>query len=211
LLGSVVAGALSLVGSAAVYGDVVDRRGIVRRAVDRALDAVASSLLALVIVSVVPAVVGIVAAVAALVSSSFGFAVLVFGTVLVAPVVAYVGFHLVLAVPVVMREGRGPVDALRRSWELVKGAWVWVLGLVVVCAIPPVIVQQLAELAIGRGGAADFVGWAVASAVDAMLASVLFGVGVGVIYASRAPEDIVPPDVALSEARADRDVPPSPS
>jgi hypothetical protein len=205
-LGSICVGGLSLVGSAAVYGDVVDRRGIVRRAFDRALDAVAANLLASLILAFGPIAAGIAGAAAAVVSSALGFAVLIFATILVVvPFVLYVGVHLALAVPVVMREARGAVDALRRSWALVRGAWLWVLGIFVVLAIPSVVVQQLAERAIGRGGSAEFVLWAAASAVIAVLVVVPFGVGAGVIYACRAPEDVVPPDVAVSEARVEHD------
>jgi hypothetical protein len=205
-LGSICVGGLSLVGSAAVYGDVVDRKGIVRRAFDRALDAVAANLLVLLLLAVGPVIVGIVAAASALVSSALGFAVLIFGTIfVVVPYVTYVGVHLALAVPVVMREGRGAVDALRRSWALAKGSWLWMLGIFVVLSMPALVVQQVAERAIGRGGSADFVLWTVVSTVAALLVAVPFGVGAGVVYASRAPEDVVPPDVAVSEARADRD------
>jgi hypothetical protein len=205
-LGSITVGALALVGSAAVYGDVVDRRGIVRRAFDRALDAVAANLVALLLLAVAPVAVGIAGAAAAVVSSALGFAVLVFGTiVVVAPYVLFVGIHLALAVPVVMRERRGAVDALRRSWSLVKGAWLWTLGIFLVLGIPAALVEQISERAIGRGGSADFLMWAVASTVIALLIVVPFGVGAGVVYACRAPEDVVPPDVAMSEARVERD------
>ncbi len=203
-LGSICVGGLSLVGSAAVYGDVVEARGIVRRALDRALDAVAANLLVLLLLSIAPVFVGIAGAASSVGSSSLGFAVLVFGSIVVAaPYVLFVGVHLALAVPVVMREGCGAVDALRRSWGLVKGAWLWVLGIFVVLGIAPAVVQRLAEAAIGRGGPADFVLWAIVSTIVALLAVMLFGVGAGVIYACRAPEDVVPPDVAASEQRAD--------
>lgn len=203
-LGSLAVGALSLVGSAAVYGDVVERQGIIRRAFDRALDAVAANLLVMLLLAIAPVLVGIAGAVASVVSSALGFAVLVFGSIFViAPVTLYVGSHLALAVPVVMREGRGAVDAMRRSWRLIKGAWLWSLGIFVVLAIVPVLVQRLAEPAIGRGGPADFVMWAIVSTVVALLGVILFGVGAGVVYACRAPEDVVPPDVEASEMRAD--------
>jgi hypothetical protein len=206
-LGSICVGGLSLVGSAAVYGDVVETRGIVRRAFDRALDAVAANLLVLLLLSIGPVLVGIAAAAASVASSSLGFAVLVFGSILViAPTVIYVGVHLVLAVPVVMREGRGAVDSLRRSWSLVKGAWLWVLGILVALGIVPAVVQRIAEPAIGRGGPADFLLWAIASTIIAVLAVVLFGVGAGVVYACRAPEDVVPPDVVASEQRAEHPI-----
>jgi hypothetical protein len=206
-LGSIAVGGLSLVGSAAVYGDVVETRGIVRRAFDKALDAVAANLLVLLLLSIAPVLVGMAAAAASLVSSSLGVAVLVFGSILViAPTVMYVGVHLVLAVPVVMREGRGAVDSLRRSWSLVKGAWLWVLGIFVALGIVPAVVQRIAEPAIGRGGPADFLLWAIAGTIIAVLAVVLFGVGTGVVYACRAPEDVVPPDVVASEQRAEHPI-----
>lgn len=202
-LGSICLGGLSLVGSAAVYGDVVERRGIMRRAFDRALDAVAANLLVLLLLSIGPVLAGLAGALASLTSSSLGFAVLVFATIFVAAVDVYLVTHLVLAVPVVMREGRGAVDSLRRSWSLVKGAWLWVLGIFIILLLVPAVVQRLAEMAIGRGGAGDFVLWALAGTVIAALSAVLAGVGAGVVYASRAPEDVVPPDVAASEERAD--------
>ena len=203
-LGSICVGGLSLVGSAAVYGDVVEARGIFRRALDRGLDAVAANLLVLLLLSIAPVLVGIAGAAASVVSSSLGFAVLIFGTILViVPYVLFVGMHLVLAVPVVMREGRGAVDSLRRSWSLVKGAWLWVLGIFFVLGVVPAVVQRIAEPAIGRGGPADFLMWAIASTVVAVLMVVLFGVGAGVVYACRAPEDVVPPDVVASERRAE--------
>jgi hypothetical protein len=137
------------------------------------------------------------------VSSSLGIGVLFFGTILVVlPMALYVGVHLALVIPVVMREGRGAVDALRRSWLLVRGAGLWVLGIAVVLGAGPVLLQRIAEVGIGRNGPVDFLLWVVAGSLGTILMAVLLGVGAGVVYACRAPEDVVPPDVVASEARA---------
>lgn len=207
-LGSVTLGALALVGSATVYGDRVDSRGIVRRATDQALDAVAANLLVSLMIAAGPVFLGLLALFVALVaSSSAAFSVLVFGFfIVVGPVLLYLIVRLGLAVPIVMREGRGPIDSLQRSRELTAGSswWVFVIGVVLV--IPPVLIQRLAEVFIGRGGAIDFLLWVIAGSVVAAIGAVLAGVGAGVIYASLAPEDVVPPDVARSEARADEEI-----
>ena len=207
-LGSITLGALSLVGSAAVYGDRVDSRGIVSRATDRALDAVAANLLVSLMIAAGPVLLGMLAlAVALVASSSAAFTVLVFGFfIVVGPVLLYLLVRLGLAVPIVMREGRGPIDSLQRSRQLTAGSSWWVFAIGVVLAIVPVVIQRLAEVFIGRGGAIDFLLWVVAGSVVATLGAMLVGVGAGVIYGSLAPEDVVPPDVARSEARADEEI-----
>lgn len=200
----VTIGALSLVGSAAVYGDTVATTGVFRRAIDRALDAVAAFLLAALVLAVplvgLPLISLVVVAAA---GGAAGFAVLLFGSVALAPFVLYVAVRLSLGVPVVMREGRGPVDALRRSWDLVKGSWWWVFGVGVVMALCVSVVNGFITFRslFGRDTAGDFIVGVIVTAIAAVIGMTLYGIASGVVYASRAPEDTVPPEVAASEAR----------
>jgi hypothetical protein len=72
---------------------------------------------------------------AALVTSGFereeglGIAILIAGTVLYAPVLAYVWLGIVLSDQAVALEGLQPVDSIRRSWSLARGHR-WMLFLV---------------------------------------------------------------------------------
>lgn len=193
LIWPVTLGALSLVGSAAVYDDVIETKGIVRRALDRALDAIGVLLLLLLILGTGPLLVGIVALGAlVVVSAEVGFAILIFGVLLLAFPTLYVFVRLSLALPVVMREGSGPVQSLRRSWELVGGAWWWVFGVAVVIALLVAgltgVVQYLSF--IGDDTTGEFIVGAIVTALAAALSTSLYGVASGVVYGVRAPEDI---------------------
>ena len=70
---------------------------------------------------------GLVVLLAALATAGFeqneeiGVAVLVSGFVLYLPVIIYVGLGVALADQAVALEGKEPVEAVRRSWELVRG------------------------------------------------------------------------------------------
>jgi hypothetical protein len=201
----VTLGALSLVGSAAVYGDEVETEGIVRRALDRALDAVAAAVLTLLLLGVPLIGVGLVALLFVFVSGPLvGFAVLLFGSLFLAIPLLYAIVKLSLAVPVVMREGQGPFEALRRSWTLVSGAWWWVFGVGVVMALILGTLNGFLSFRsfFGEDTAIDFIIGAVVTAVAAAITVTLYGIASGVVYATRAPEDVHPPGVVESEARA---------
>jgi membrane-anchored glycerophosphoryl diester phosphodiesterase (GDPDase) len=201
-VGPVTLGALSLVGSAAIYGDTIDTRGIIRRAFDRSLEAIGATILTVVALAIPPFVVGMIAFVVYVASRLAGFAVLIFGLVLLAAPLIYVAVRLSLALPVVMREGRGPVDALRRSWALVRGAWWWVFA-VEAFAWAILLATGMAQYAslVGSDTRVDFLVGAVTTAVAVAIATILYGVALGVVYAARVPEDVVPPEVARAEQR----------
>jgi hypothetical protein len=201
-VGPATLGALSLVGSAAVYGDEIDTMGIIRRAFDRSLEAIGATLLTVVALTVPPFIVGMLALVVYLASHLAGFAVLAFGLALLALPLVYVAVRLSLALPVVMREGRGPVDALRRSWQLVGGAWFWVFAveLIAWAVLMATGMAQYAAL-VGSDTRADFLLGALLTAIAIAVATTLYGVSLGVVYAARVPEDVVPPEVAKAEQR----------
>ncbi len=204
----VTIGALSLAGSAAVYGDAVEAGGIVRRAFSRSLEAIGVYVTIVLLLVAQMVAVGLLALiVAALVGPDTGFSVLNVASLLVLIPVVYVFVRYSLAIPVVMREGRKPIQAMRRSWALVAGAWWWTFGLLLAgmaAAAFNVIISF--RLFIGPDLISDFLIGAVISAMAALISVVLYGIGVGVAYAYRAPEDVVPPEVVASEQRvADSD------
>jgi hypothetical protein len=179
-------GALSLVGSAAVYGDALEVEGIVRRALDRALEAIGAVVLTFLILLVAPVAVGIAGVVIGLAAGAeAGFGAFVVLTVLLLPVVLYVFVRLSLAVPIVMREGVGPIAALRRSWELVRGAWWWVFGVGAIVGLGAGVINGIAST-IASLGSSNFVLAAVGSTVGAAISGSAFGVVDGVLYAARA-------------------------
>jgi hypothetical protein len=185
-----------------VYGDEIDTMGIIRRAFDRSLEAIGATLLTVVALTVPPFIVGMLALVVYLASHLAGFAVLAFGLALLALPLVYVAVRLSLALPVVMREGRGPVDALRRSWQLVGGAWFWVFAveLIAWAVLMATGMAQYAAL-VGSDTRADFLLGALLTAIAIAVATTLYGVSLGVVYAARVPEDVVPPEVAKAEQR----------
>lgn len=61
-------------------------------------------------------------------------------------VALWLGVRLSLLYPVLIVEGVGPVDALRRSYRLVKGRWWRVFGTMLLAALVTGIVAQIAAL-----------------------------------------------------------------
>jgi hypothetical protein len=206
-------GALTLLGSATVEGDEVDAIGVLRRAMDRALEAIGAGVLTAVIVLGPVIALGLFGAVVGVVAGrEAGFAVIAFAVLLVIPVV-YVAVALSLAVPVVMREGLGAVDALRRSWELVRHHWWWVFGVyVVVGLVASVINGIVTSLGTQPEGVIGFLVAAVLNTIGAAIFTALLGVAVGVVYSSRtlvrggAEPAVVVPDAPSPPVAA----PPSP-
>lgn len=189
-------GALSLVGSAAVYGDAIDGKGIWKRALDRALDAIGVILVIALVLGGAFGALGIVSlAFGALIGPEAAFGILIFvGLLLLIPAL-YVFVRLALAIPIVMREGKKAQDALKRSWHLVTGASWWVFGVAVVVALTVALINVVVSYVslIGRDTPIDFVIGGIFSAVAAAAFATLFGVASGVIYATRVPEDVVAP------------------
>ena len=58
----------------------------------------------------------------------------------------WVSIRLTLAVPAVVLEGAGPVDALRRSWQLVQGSWWRVFGITLLAGIVVAFIGFILEL-----------------------------------------------------------------
>lgn len=209
--------ALSLVGSAAVFGDALDPNGVVRHTLDRALEAIGAFLLTILILLVAPIAIGIVSLFVGLaVGAEAGFAALLVQMVLVAVPALYVGIRLSLSVPVVVREGLGPVAALRRSWELVKGSWWWVFGIIVVVGIASSMVSSLFSFVFSLGQAGtvfamrsepgNFVLAAIGAIAGAAAGTAIVGVATGVLYAARA--SVLPPaELPLPDATPAGDAP----
>lgn len=190
-------GALSLIGAAAETGDELATQGIVRRVLERAIEAVGSFVLTMLILAIAPISVAIVALLAGLVAGpEGGIAAMLFMTLLLAGPVLYVFVRLSLAVPAVVQEGLPPVDALRRSWDLVGGAWWWVFGVMAVASIVGVIVGNAASTIISLGHTGLFTMGrqvpsnvflvALGTAVSVAISRTVFGVATGVVYAARA-------------------------
>lgn len=195
-------GALSLIGSASVFGDELERKGILRRVFDRVLETVGAFVLTLFIVLTPPILLGLIALLVALsATAEAGFATLLFALfILVVPTI-YVVVRLSLAPPIVLREGLGPVQALQRSWDLVGGVWWWVFGVMLLVGIGGFGVGGLLSTVFSFGQT-GFLPWdsnrdptfvlnATGPIVWAAIFTSLFGVATGVIYAARA--DAKPP------------------
>lgn len=95
-------------------------------------------VLGLLIVPIVVLVAGIAAETDGLIALG-GF--LIFGGILA---VIYVGNRLALVYPVVLVERVGPVDAVRRSYRLVKGRWWRVFGTILLAGVVTFIVSIVA-------------------------------------------------------------------
>lgn len=188
----VTVGALSLLGSAAVYGDEVSIRGIVRQSLDRALESVGTFLVTILVLLAAPVVIGLFAlAVAYGLEPEEGFGVLIFALSVVTLPGFYVFVRLSLAVPVVMREDVGPIDALRRSWDVVHGKWWWVfmVGFLIPLAFGGVTRFLSIGSIFGPDSTGEFLLGAVVTAVGTAIIMSIYGVASGVVYASLAPED----------------------
>jgi hypothetical protein len=202
-------GALSLVGSAAVSGDVLETHGIVRRVLDRVLDVIGAFILTALILLVAPIVAGLIALGVVLVADAeTGLAALVFTVIVLGVPALYVLVRLSLAVPVVLREGVGPLAALRRSWDLVGGSWWWVFGVAVVVAVVAGVLSSLVStvFSLGSTGLTPIAEEetpnralvALGTAAGAAVTGSLYGVLTGVLYAARAQHE-PPPELPLPE------------
>lgn len=200
-------GALCLLGSAAVVHDKLDSRGIVRHVLDRVLEVIGTFVLTLLVLLVAAIAMGLIALIVGVgVGAEAAFASLLFMSVLLSVPALYVVVRLSLAVPVVVLEGLGPVDALRRSWRLVDGVWLWVFGVLapgIAC-----MVLALGGWLVGFGGE-NLVLRGVVSAAVAAISATLLGVGAGVAYSSRAetnpPKELALPDAPAPEQIWDRE------
>ncbi len=176
---------LAWVGVRAVFDEPTPPREAIRRIGDRGPVAVGAFGLTVVLVLAAPVTLAMLMLVASLAAGVVG-AVLV-GVLLVLSLVWPAGFVLVrlaLAVPVVAAEAGTVSGALARSNELVRGAFWWVLGLLLVAAIVGSVLGSLLAAPFTAAGG----GWPV-TLVGRVLAGVVSisfgGVAVGVAYASR--------------------------
>lgn len=185
-----VLGALSLVGEAAVVGDAVELGTIARRAVDRALQATGAFVLVGALAFGPPVAVGILLVLASFATSSEA----VFALALALPVAllvpaAYVIVRCSLAVPATMTEGLRPVEAVRRSWDLVRGGFWWTVGVFVatgavaaaVGAVLAVIGSVIAALGVPEFGVAT-----ARNLLGGIVSVSILGVATGVVYAARS-------------------------
>ena len=192
-------GGLSLVGAAAVAEEPVNTREVVRRAVDRAIPAIGAFFLAFLMVVGAPLSLGVLAA---LVRTAVGLGAALPFVVLFVMACGFsvpVMVRCSIAVPIVMVEGCGPREAIRRSWKLMGGAAGWALGVYAVVGFCAAVVSALlgAQLLTGRiVGATDFVVAAIRNAVAIIISVSLLGVATGVVYAAREvpPDTDEPPD-----------------
>jgi hypothetical protein len=198
-------GALSLIGEAAVAGDVLETHGIVRRVFDRALEVIGAFVLTALIPLACLMAAGIAAAIVALaVNAEAGVVTAIFLVLVLAVPAIYAFVRLLLAVPVVVIEGLGPIQGLRRSWDLVGGSWWWTFGVFVAVGLVATIIGEIVSGVLGLGtdnAVLSAVGAALAAAVQASL----LGVAGGVIYASRAR--VKPP--AELRLEAEQETPPA--
>ena len=203
LLGALVVypptlGGLSLVGAAGVAKEPVETIGVVRRAIDRALPASGAFILVSLIVAGPPLVVaalGVVVAVGAGSDAALPLLALA-GVLLIVPGV-YLLVRLSLAVPIVVLEQAGPVEGVRRSWELMRNAFWWALGVYAVIGFVAAAVAGILGTITPTGRTTtpvEFVVATVRNVIAGLVAVSLGGVAVGVVYAAReVPPDESPP------------------
>jgi hypothetical protein len=203
-------GALSLVGAAAETGDELATHGIVRRVFDRALEVIGAFVLTILILAAAPIAVAVVALLAGLIAGpEGGIAAMLFMIILLAPPTVYVFVRLSLAVPVVVQEGLSPVQALRRSWNLVGGSWWWVFGVMVIAGIVGGVIGNVAStiislgntgvFTVGREGPSNYALAALGTAISTAVSGSIFGVATGIVYAARA-QSLPPAELPLPEA-----------
>jgi len=216
-------GALSLVGSAAETGDVLETHGIIRRVFDRALEVIGTFVLTILILAVAPITIGLIAVLVGLVAGAeAGVGALLFTLIVVVVPSVYVLVRLSLAVPAVVLEGLSPIGALRRSWDLVGGNWWWVFGVMVVVGLIGGLIGNVAStvvslghtgiFTVGRQVSSNFALSALGTMVGTAIYGALFGVATGVIYGARAqakpPAELALPDAPAPDAEAPE--PPAP-
>lgn len=211
-------GALSVVGAAAEAGDELATNRIVRRVFDRTIEVIGAFVLTLLILAIAPIAVAIVALLAGFVASAEGgIAAMLFMILLLAGPTLYVFVRLSLAVPVVVQEGLSPMQALKRSWDLVGGSWWWVFGVMVVVALVGGVVGNVASTILslghtgvftaGREAPSNVVLAAFGTAVGTAISGSLFGIGTGVVYGARA-QSRPPAELPLPEpSTPETDVP----
>ncbi|HEX6934480.1 MAG TPA: glycerophosphoryl diester phosphodiesterase membrane domain-containing protein [Streptosporangiaceae bacterium] len=61
-------------------------------------------------------------------------------------VTIWVSIRLTLAVPAVVLEGAGPIDALKRSWQLVQGSWWRIFGVTLLAGIVVAFIGGILQL-----------------------------------------------------------------
>lgn len=183
-------GGLSLVGEAGLTKQTVELGVIARRALDRALACTGAFLI--VPVGVAFVALGTGGTVLLLGFAADSDALMAAGglALLVAGVAAfYIAMRCSLAIPAVMTEALGPLDALRRSWELTRRAFWWVLGVFVITGLLGAVVGGVLSVIAGLisvGGAGEFVVAAVRNVISGVVSVSFSGVALGVVYAARA-------------------------
>jgi len=110
--------------------------------------------------------------------------VAVVGSIAAVVLIIWIWFRLRLAVPAVVLEGIGPVAALKRSWELVRGSWWRIFGITLLAVLVVVLISIVLQIpfiivktVIGGGGSlASTFGSTTTAAPPSLLA-----VGIGAV------------------------------
>jgi hypothetical protein len=101
-------------------------------------------------------------------------------------VFVWISIRLTLAVPSVVLEGIGPVEALRRSWQLVQGSWWRVFGITLLAGIVVAIIGFILQFPFGIvssliGGGGGFTMINTGSSTVATAAPTVLGVAISAI------------------------------
>ncbi|WP_159451248.1 glycerophosphoryl diester phosphodiesterase membrane domain-containing protein [Demequina sp. NBRC 110054] len=136
-------GVTSLSFSRSVLGERISPGEALQRGVKALPALLAQSLLLTLGYSLIVAVVGIVIAGGFVVDTGLGILVLVLGVLGALVLIAWVTIKLALAVPAVVLERRGPISAMKRSWELTKGRFWMILAVLLVATLITSIIQQV--------------------------------------------------------------------
>lgn len=179
---------LAAIGAGEVFG--VDAGGTRRAApavlAERGPTAVGAFLLTILAVAAAPAGLGLLALAAGIALGPLGL--LPFGLLAAASLVWPAFFYLIrfsLAVPVAVSEQVDAAGALRRSSELVRGGFWWVLGVLGVTAVTGNLLGAVAAVVALPLGAESFAGMSVRGGISLLVAASISGVAGGVVYATR--------------------------
>jgi hypothetical protein len=117
-----------------------------------------------------------------------GFVLLVIPGLIVLGVAIYLGVRWLLVVAAMMAEDVGPINGMRRSWNLVGGMWWRTFGIVIVLAILQVVINLALGLlvtiilSVGLSGDLRLAVAAIVSTLLNALVSPIFTIGLVLLY-----------------------------
>jgi hypothetical protein len=117
-----------------------------------------------------------------------GLVLLVIPALIVLAVAIYLGVRWLLAVAAMMAEDIGPINGMRRGWNLVGGMWWRTFGIVIVLAILQIVINLALGLlvtiilSVGLSGDLRLAVSAIASTLLGAVVSPIFTIGLVLLY-----------------------------